>query len=734
MSKARLLANSARGRARSGRRLQRDVAHIVWLVWAAVSLTACDTSPGSPEVEAAAVGVDTAQGSDLVDGAGVDNPDGQGEAMAGRDPDTGQARLDSNSPPPADMHTLDSAEGDGTVDASDAVHAADVAFADTATAAEVADAAGDPDIGGSTDLSGIQDVPEISDLPANPDAALDASDSQAPDWTEPAIDVVVLPDVASSAADATTSPQVDPTTLPQAAFVDVTSQYGIEPTKWHEFCVAVADFDDNGHEDFVLVERTGFKATIHASLLGGATIVHVKSPIDTSVATAAFGCSAVDLDGDSNTDLIFGGFAGAAVYLGNGAGGFVDKTAQWMPYLMNYAAFSVQPADLDGDGDLDLYIGAGFEPPPCGGLACKYTASDLICNFATFPPTAKMDDRVLLRGPALPMIDATAAWNVPKGGNQTVVMALDLDEDGKMDILAGDENDGHRLLRNVGGKFAIHDVDLGLHPWAAAMGWAVGDLNADGKLDLVLADAGPSPAYVQVAAKPGVPAQFVDQGGQLGIWGPSWGASAWSPLIADFDLDGLDDLLLAVAVNMSPEELADFVSYCGQTTGKINPFQGKPSIDVLYTHGKGPALQASAMPNGSYAHGLFVDQRAIDLDDDGDLDVVQTRPGPTMMPSARVRILRNDLKTKGNFIRVVVDGKGQNRDALGTRVLAKVNGVFRKRWLNGSGGWGGSSTRFAHFGLGESTKATDVVIAWPDGTTTLLGDVATGTTIKAVWK
>ncbi len=600
---------------------------------------------------------------------------------------------------------------------------------DADTADDVPDTAS-PLADATTDAAVVDSAP-ISDIAATDSPiATDAPDVSSPTDAADAAQV----DGGGCAAKDALSPSIDPTTLTQAAFVDVTGEYGIDTNKWHEFCVAVADFDGNGRQDFVVIERTFKKATIHATLLGQGPPVHVTTPIDTSWAVASFGCSAVDMDGDAKPDLVFGGYSGPALYLGYGNGGFVDKSSTWLPFITDYAAFSVQPVDLDGDLDLDLFIGAGFEPPQCSGLSCQYTSSDLICNFASFPPTKKMNDRVLIQEAKLPLHDVTSAWQVPTGGNQTVVLAVDLDEDGKMDILAGDENDGHRLLRNQGGKFAVHDVDLGFHPWAAAMGWAVGDLNGDGLLDLVLADAGPTPAYLQTAAKPGLPAQFVDGGGTLGVWGPSWGASAWSPLIADFDQDGLDDLLLGISVNMTPEELASFVSSCGTTMGKSNPFIGKPSIDVLYTHDKGTKLQATALPNGAYAHGLFLDQRHIDLDADGDLDVVQTRPGPTMMPTARVRILRNDLVKQGKSAWVVVEGKGMNRDALGTRVTAKVGGVLRKRWLNGSGGWGGSTTRFAHFGLGAADKATEVTVHWPDGSKTAVGDVAAGTTKQVHWQ
>jgi hypothetical protein len=204
--------------------------------------------------------------------------------------------------------------------------------------------------------------------------------------------------------------------------------------------------------------------------------------------------------------------------------------------------------------------------------------------------------------------------------------------------------------------------------------------------------------------------------------------------VADFDHNGFDDLWVGNAGNLSAEMAGNPKTLCAVSKQQsfASMFAGLPSIDVLFLASSHYAATAHRVEGGQFAHIITVDQRPIDIDGDGDLDMVQTRPSPDMMRSW-VRVLRNDLPKQGGSFRVVVSGKGKNRDALGATVTAQIGGKLRTRYLNGSGAFGGTPTRFAHFGLGSASEATAVQVRWPDGKTTLLGKASNGQTLTAKW-
>ncbi len=603
---------------------------------------------------------------------------------------------------------------------------------------DATDAQNDASDAAVADVTGA-DLDSLVDSPAMPDGAELAD---APDGADAAADEEVASPAETSSVDATPvaiGPQ-DPTQLPKVAFTDITASFGIDPLKVHSACVGLGDFDNNGHDDFLVIEVDKTKATIHAVLLGGAKPQHVFTPFDTTLLLPTTGCSMVDLDSDGKLDLLAGGHAGAAFYTGDGKGGFVDHSAQWLPYIMDFATLTLAPADLDGDGDLDLFVGAGVTPvtpngggPACGSLACAYEETDFICTMKMpFPESpAALQDRVLIQGPTLPLVDQTKAWNVPPGGIWSNAQPVDINLDGKMDMLVGDDFGAHRLLHNVGGKFQAYATDCGFHSYGHGMGWGIGDFNGDGLPDPVMADAGPNPLFMQVKPEPGMPVGFQDVGGKWGIWGPTWMASTWSPLVADFDQDGHDDLVLGVSISTTdPTEFPNVAAGCAGSVAK--PYDGHPNPDILFLSAGSPSgFQAFQFPSGPFSHFAMVAHGTIDLDGDGDLDLVQTRPNAKM--TAMVRIVRNDLPGKGKSLFVHVKGKKGNLDAIGTTVSAQIGGKLRTRWLVGSGGTGGTRSRVAHFGLGNTSVAKGVVVRWPDGKETKLGDLAAGSSTTAVW-
>jgi hypothetical protein len=595
-----------------------------------------------------------------------------------------------------------------------------------------------PDVTADSASDTVIGVPDsAADASTTADMAVAASDSTASPPADATADAAPATEVSGPVT--VFGPQ-DPTQLPAAPMADITAQFGLDPVKTHSPCVGAGDLDGNGRDDMLVIEIAKTDATIHAILLGDGPPQHVWTPFDTSQLLPTTGCSLVDMDGDGQLDLLAGGHAGAALYLGNGKGGFADHSQEWLPYIMDFATLTLTPADLDGDGDLDVMVGAGVTPvntdgsgPACGSLQCSYLETDFVCSMKfPFPEApAELQDRVLIRGETLPMVDATESWNVPAGGIWSNVMAADVDLDGKVDVLVGDDFGAHRLLHNQGNYFKPHDIDIGFHSYGHGMGWGIGDFNADGKPDLVMADAGPNPVFVQATPAAGKAFAFTDEGGSRGVWNPTWTASTWSPLVADFDHDGRDDLTLGVSIaTTGTAEFPDVATGCMGMGGKM--YAGHPNPDLLLlSAGSDASFTVSAMPSGPWSHFAMVTQVTLDLDGDGDLDLLQTRPNANM--TASVRVMRNDVPKKGGHFWVRLQGKGGNRDAVGARITAKIGGFLRTRWLTGSGGTGGTRTRVAHFGLGTANQASEVTVHWPDGKTTAIGEVQAGATATADW-
>ena len=112
------------------------------------------------------------------------------------------------------------------------------------------------------------------------------------------------------------------------------------------------------------------------------------------------------------------------------------------------------------------------------------------------------------------------------------------------------------------------------------------------------------------------------------------------------------------------------------------------------------------------------DGRAVavtDWDQDGDLDLwISNRNAP------RLRLFRNDSPANNHYltVRLTGDGKTSHRDAIGARLEVEVEppGPHRMvKTLRAGEGFLSQSSKWVHFGLGDSSEIRKVVIRWPGG-------------------
>ncbi len=499
--------------------------------------------------------------------------------------------------------------------------------------------------------------------------------------------------------------------------------------------VAVLDVEGDGDPDLLFVNSAGWPhdppprpaptMALYAND-GGGRFTDITRAAGLALSFYGMGAAVADVDGDGDSDLFLTA-VGENRLLRNDGGVFTDVTAaagvageagEW--------STSAGFFDADGDGDLDLFVcnyvrwskeidheldfrltgvGRAFGPPQSYG--------------GTFPYLYRNDG---VRDGVPTFTDVSAASGIrvenPATGEpmaKSLALGLaDVDADGRMDVLVANDTVRNFFFHNLGdGTFEEVGEDFGVAydrngNATGAMGVDAAHYRNDHNLGFMIGNFANEMSSVYMAQDD--PVFFVDEAIGEGIGAPSRTMLTFGLFLADIDLDGRLDLLQANG------HIEDEIA-------KVDPSQAyRQPAQLFWNGGDAGFLPVEPAATGDLASQIVGRGATFaDLDGDGDLDAVLTQIGGPPL------VLRNDQATGHHWLRLRLEGRAPNRDAIGAWVELVAGGVTQRRQVMPTRSYLSQVERTLTFGLGEVEQVESVTVTWPDGSEQVLEGVVVDT-------
>ncbi len=310
---------------------------------------------------------------------------------------------------------------------------------------------------------------------------------------------------------------------------------------------------------------------------------------------------------------------------------------------------------------------------------------------------------------------------------------IDLNNDGDLDVFACDDNAPNRYYLNDGTGNLLGQTQGGIGNFPTGGNYASNwiDYNNDGKIDMHLSKCGQGGAGVggniNELYRNNGDGTYTNIAAAANMADPE---QTWSSAVGDFNNDGWMDVV--VGVNAGTNGYTNVKRNNGD--GTFTSVTAGSGYDTVTSTGREYIAQdfdndgfLDVLGSGNtimFGDGAFhfvqnpntyplssVDRPVGDLNNDGFLDIQNGT---------------NVLFNNGNsnkWIKINLQGVQSNRNGIGARV--EIYGAWGKqiRDVQSGTGFQNMSTITAHFGIGQATTITQIIIKWPSGIVDAINNV-----------
>ncbi|MBU2975362.1 VCBS repeat-containing protein [Zobellia sp. B3R18] len=243
--------------------------------------------------------------------------------------------------------------------------------------------------------------------------------------------------------------------------------------------LAIGDINGDGNEDIFIGGAEGQSGIVYTHSGNGKLS---KKPLNLDIDFDDTAAAFFDADGDGDEDLVLGTGGNRInkensykprLYLNDGRGNFSKSTEDLPSAFKNISVIS--PQDFDNDGDIDLFVGS----------------RSVVGTYGVDP------DHLFLENEGEgKFIDATErlAYDLKDAGMVTDAVWADIDGDNKKDLLTVSDWGRPNIYKNSGRRLSRLSTSLdSLYGWWNTV--EAVDLDKDGDMDIILGNQGTNVPY-----------------------------------------------------------------------------------------------------------------------------------------------------------------------------------------------------------------------------------------------